>query len=185
MALQKDRTRLNVKGGGLLKIRQLTSGGAETTMLDVGYLDETTFTIEGDFTVSQSEDGQVVEALTSGEVVKIKSVLKQSTKDEIDVIATAEGKYFHAYYYCVLGNGNYQEIYIALCKINPNLSLEYKRGTERKVPIEIVALTPKGTVTVTPSAFNTTPPAVFVMTEAGSAYGQVTTATGTIYSAAV
>jgi hypothetical protein len=157
MALGKDRKRINVKGGGLLKLRELDPS-ATAAFSEAGWLGGTTVSDKHDMVTSKDEQGLVIDHASSGEDVTLKSILKQTTIDEINLLKNADGKYYEAYYYVKLKNGNVQELNIPLCKITPGFELDHKPG-ERNIEIAITALAIKAATTVTraPVAYNIDP----------------------------
>jgi hypothetical protein len=183
MALQKDRERFAVKGGGIAKVKEVASGGTFTTMDFIGYAEETDIMIDQDMVEFKDERGFLINLVSSGETWKVTIQLLQVGIDEINLLKTAANKYFHFYYQAQLRNGNYQEVYIPFCKIMPKVPLNFKPG-KRSIPVEIVALMPKGAVNVTPSDYNVPADAYGVIIENAAAKGEVTTSTGTIYTAA-
>jgi hypothetical protein len=186
MALAKDRTGFSVKGGGIFKIKEVASGGAFTTMDFLGWLKETAFDIDGDVVQFRDEAGRVINQLRSTETWKFTIITPQVGIDVIDLLRTANGKFFHVYYQGpLMPNGKYQEIYIPLAAVTSKVPLKFSPG-ERTIQVEVTALMPKGVVTVTPAGFNVAADTYGVITEtATTPLGEVTTATGTIYTAAV
>lgn len=185
LALARDRTRINVKGGGLLKTEVIASGGSAVTMLDLGYLDESGLTIERNMTEFRDDKGNVINVISGGEDWKFDIVLQQSSIDEINLVKNSADEFRHFYYQNKLANGRFQEIYIPLAKIINALELKFKAPDKRLIKVTIQALMPKGAVTVTPAAFNVPADAYGVIIESATAQGEITTATGTIYTAAV
>lgn len=184
-ALGKNRDSMNVKGGGLLKSAVIASGGILATMDDLGYLAGTDLVIDAKEVEFDDERGFKINVLSGGEEWRIKSTLMQTSIDEYNLIKNGINEYRHFYYQVKLANGRYQEIYIPLGKIVSNVSLSFKPGEKRNLPIEIIALMPKGAVSVTPSGLNVAADSYGTVLEGASAVGQVTTSSGTIYSAAV
>lgn len=184
MALAKDRTRFSVKGFISIKVKQITSGGADTTMDFLGYSENTDFMVDHEMVDFRDEEGKLRHRLSSAETWRKTINLLQVGIDEINLLKSANGKFFHLYAIAQLINGNYQEIYMPLVTINPKIDLKFAPG-KRTLPVEVTALMPKGAVNVTPSAFNVPADAYGVIIENASAQGEITTATGTIYSAAV
>lgn len=186
MALGKSRDRFSNKGGGLVKLAELTSGGALVVMDDAGYVDESGLNIDPKMVQWDDERGFVIQALDAGEEWRFKAKLMQSSIDEINLIKNSRNKYYHMYYKsAALPNGNIQEIYLPLVKIVSVLDLPFKRGEKRLIEVEFLALMPKGAVTVVPAGFNVAADLYGVIVENAAALGQVTTLTGTIYTAAV
>lgn len=188
MALGKDRNRINVKGVEDFRLYELTSGGSATTMLSVGEVESVEITDESSMVESANSQGQQVNTQRGSQKVRLKVVLKQSSKEEIDLVRNAEGKYYHCYARAKLSNPTvyYQEWYFPLCKIKPAITLEFKSETERTITLEITVLMPKGAVNVTPSALNVSSGNYYSFAEtATTAVGEVTTANGTVYSSTV
>ncbi len=189
MALGKSRVRMNAKAKGLLvKLEELTSGGALTTMQDLGYAEQVQIGDEHTMVDIQDATGDMINSLKGSRKCSIDITLLQSGKDELDLVANADGKFYHLYVQVQEDNPTvtFQEWYFPLVKIQPGYQQNFQAGNKRTVPIKIVALMPKGAVSVTPSGFNTAANVLFTMAEtATTALGQVTTANGTIYTAAV
>lgn len=189
MALGKSRTRINSKGKGvLLKLAEIASGGALTSMDDVGYLTDCSIVVEDAMVDSVDAGGQMINSQSGSEKVTIKGTLKQTSADEINLVNNAGNKFHHAYLQVQLDSPTvtYQEWYAPVCKIKPGVTLEFKSATERTIALEIVLLMPKGAVSVTPAGLNVAAGSYYTFAEtATTPLGQVTTSTGTIYTAAV
>lgn len=185
MANIKSRDRFNVKGGGLLKSAVIASGGALVTMDDLGYLDESGIMIDPGMVQWDDERGFVINSIPGVETWKFTANLMQSSIDEINLVKNGWNWYRHFYYYVKLANGLFQEMYIPLAKIINSLDLKYKAPDKRLVKVEILALMPKGVVTVVPAELSVPADAYGIIIENAAAKGEVTTATGTIYTAAV
>jgi hypothetical protein len=185
MSLIKDRARFNNRGGGLLKSKVIASGGAFTSLDDLGYLDESGLGIDPKIVQWDDERGFVINALPGGEEWRLTTTLMQSGADEIALARSSPSEYRHWYYQAKLANGSYQEIYIPLGKIVSKLDLGFKKD-KRLIKLEILALMPKGIVTVTPAGLSVPADAYGVIVETAVApLGEVTTPSGTIYTAAV
>jgi len=183
MALGRDRQRVNVKGGGLWKTEILESGGVLVTMVDLGYMDQTNWTLDRMMQKIVDEAGNTIHAISGGEDWTFTLILKQTSIDEINF---ARGDEFRHFYYQVkLSNGRYQEVYIPLGKVTSIVELEFKAPNERKLSVTIQALMPKGAVAVTPSGLDVPADAYGVIVENTAPVGSVTTANGDIYTAAV
>ena len=177
MAVSRDRTRQNAKGGGLLQLRQI-SPNASNTFLDVGYLGGTDLDDKHETIDAKDETGIYVDLLDGGQVAQIKSVLMQSSIDEINLVKTASGLYFELYYKVNLNNGRIQEINAAICKITPGVTLAYKGQTQRTIAITITLLSPKAAFVRNPvsyniaaDAFGVLPPYVIIENAAGAGIG--------------
>jgi hypothetical protein len=187
MSIARNRDRFAVKGGGLLKTAVIASGGALTSMDDMGYLQETDLVIDRKMLEYTHEDGTIVNVISGGEDWRLKPVLYQVGIDEINLIVAQGSSYRHFYYKAYMpGIDKFQELYIPLARIISPLNFKFKAGERRNIPLEIVALMPTGAVSVTPAGLNVPAGAYGVIVEtATTALGEVTTATGTIYTAAV
>jgi hypothetical protein len=185
MALVKNRTRINVKGGGLLKLREL-SPTASDTFLDAGYLGGTDLDDAHDMVESKDERGFVIDYKSGGEAPVLKSVLKQSGIDEINLLKNAVGKYYEAYYYVKLQNGNIQEINIPLCKIKPGPSLKMAAATERTLDLEIhmLAIPGESAIVRAPTDYNIDPAVnrYYVLLESATAKGVTTDTAATMWT---
>ncbi len=189
MALGKSRVRINAKGRGiLLKVYELASGGAATTMSDIGYVESVELVDEPAMQEAVDAAGDMANAVEGSRKVTVKAVLQQSSADEIALVNTAADKFFHLYLQVKADNPTvtYQEAYLPLVKITSALTLNYSANNVRKIEVTFTALMPKGAVSVAPSGLNVAAGLYYVIVDtATTALGQVTTATGTIYTAAV
>ncbi len=183
MAQLRDRTRINVKGGSLWKTEVIASGGSATTMLDLGYLHQTSWKIDRFMQKITDEVGNTVHVISGGEDWEFTFQLKQTSIDEINF--AKDDSFRHFYYKVKLSNGRFQEVYIPLAKVSSVVELAFQAPNERLLSVTITAIMPKGAVTVTPSGLNVPADAYGVIVENAAALGEVTTSTGTIYTAAV
>lgn len=185
LALQKDRNRFSNKGGGLLKLKEIASGGSFTSMDDIGYLGESGLNIDPKMLEIVDERGFMINSITSGEEWRFKTTILQVSIDEINLLKQAQNKYYHLYYKsAALPNGNIQEIYIPLVKIVNVLELSFKND-KRNIQVEFLALMPKAALTVTPSGLSVAADSYGTILEGSSAVGEVTTSSGTIYTTIV
>jgi len=189
MALGKSRLTISARGRGItLKAYELTSGGAATTMTDLGYCSSVEFVDDPGTVEHVDAAGDMVQTNEGQRKVTLKAILKQSSYDEINLITGASGKFYHVYLHIKADNptATLQEIYIPLAKITSALTLNYASATERTIECTFTALMPKGAVSVTPAGLNVAAGLYYVLVDtATTALGQVTTATGTLYTAAV
>ena len=158
MALAKSRLKTNVRGGGLLKIRELNPSPSDT-WLDVGYLGGTDLDDAHDMIVSKDERGLVIDFLSGGEEPVLKSVLKQSGIDEITLVKLCAGKYYEGYYKAVTAEGKIQELEIPICKIKPGPVLKFAGATERTIDLELhmLAVASDSSITRAPTDYNMDP----------------------------
>jgi hypothetical protein len=188
MALGRNRTRINIKGGGLFKIEQIASGGALTSMRDVGFIKSVDFEDAHNMVESVSADGKFLNIQSGGNKPTMTVVLLQTTADEIGLLANLQNLLWHCYYQVLLDGPvvTYQEIYAPCCRITQGLTLKYASATERTLELKVSILWPKATVTVTPAGLSVPFGSSYTVVEtATTPLGEVTTATGTIYTAAV
>jgi len=176
LALSRDRTRINVKGGGLAKIREI-SGTQSDTFSDLGYLGGSDVNDEHNFMEIIDETGSLIDALSGGQKAYIKTTLKQSSIDEINLLKNAVGKYYDFYYYAKLNNGRFQELSAIPCKIKPGAVLSFKSATERTIEITIYFLNPKAAATRAPIGYNVVADQPYVLIEGAAATGVPTEAT--------
>ena len=189
MALGKSRVRINAKAKGLLfKIEELVSGGSTTTMSDAGYVESARIGDDHQMVDITDASGDFINDLVGKRTCRLEVVLLQTAKDELDLIANAAGKFFHAYLQVQLDNPTvyFQEWYFPLVKIKPGYNLPFQAGEKRTVTLMLSVLKAKGAVDITPNGLDVAADALFSMAEtATTALGQVTTANGTVYTAAV
>ncbi len=189
MALGKSRVKTNAKAKAILfKIEELVSGGSTQTMSDAGYVESVRIGDEHEMVEITDAAGDFINELVGKRTCRLEVALLQSGKDELDLPALAADKFYHAYLQVQLDNPTvtYQEWYFPLVKIKPGYDLPFRAGEKRLVTLNIAVLMPKGAVDVTPNGFDVAAGTLFVMAEtATTALGQVTTANGTVYTAAV
>lgn len=167
MALQKDRSRINVKGGGDLRLRELKPTASDT-FLKIGNIKGTDFIDEHTMVESIDDAGNYIDTNSGARKFTIKTVLMQSSADEINLMRNAVGKYYELYYKVRLQNGNYQEFSIAVGKIKPGMVLAMKSATERDIELEIYGLAPNADLARTPTAYNVTENEPYVFVEGAS-----------------
>lgn len=178
LALARDRTRISVKGGGLAKIREISPSQVDA-FLDLGYLSGSDINDEHNVLEIIDEAGNLIDALSGGQKSYIKTMLKQSSADEINLLKNAAGKYYDFYYYAKLNNGRFQELTAIPCKIKPGPVLSFKSATERTIEVTIYFLAPKAAATRAPIGYNVTADVPYVLIEGAAATGVPTEATST------
>ncbi len=178
MALQKARTRINVKGGGLLKLREISPSQVDA-FVDAGYLGGSGLNDEHSMIEIVDEVGNLIDALSGSRIAKFTTTLKQSTLDEINLIKNANGKYYDMYYYVKLANTYIQELTAIPVKIKPGPVLSYKSATERTIEVTVYMLAPKATATRAPVVYNVTADEPYVLIENAAAQNAPTEATST------
>jgi hypothetical protein len=169
MALARNRTRINVKGGGKLYIREI-SPTASNTYLDLGYLQSTEFMNDNAMVGEVDEAGVLPDMNQGSQKATLKAVLKQSSIDEINLLNNAAGKYYELYYKNAnLANGYVQELSIPIAKLKVGTTLKGASATERQLELEVYALAPKAAYTRGVTAFNVTENVPFILTENATA----------------
>jgi hypothetical protein len=169
MAVARARSRVNVKGGGKLYLREL-SPAASNTLLDLGYIKSTDLMNEHSMVQSDDEAGNVIDSKSGAQKVTLKTVLQQSSIDEINLLNNAVGKYYELYYKNAnLANGLVQEVSIPLGKIKPGVILKMASATERTIDLEITCLAPAASYTRTVTLFNVTENVPFIIAETATA----------------
>lgn len=168
MANQFDRRRVNVKGGGYLQIREIDPTPA-TPFSTIGFISDGELIDEYTMVEAIDDSGNYIDHKAGGRKVTFKATLMQSSKDEIDLMRLAEGKYHEVYYKVTLNNGQIQEYVFPVCRLKPGAEMKFAAGTMRTIPLEIYALAPATALTRTPTAYNTVQWQPYVMTEGGAA----------------
>jgi len=179
---QYDRRRLNVKGGGLLQLRQIdpTPG----SFLTVGFIADSKFADDPNMVEEVDEAGRFIDVVSAGSKPKFTSNLMQSSSDEINLVRLAGTLYYELYYYVALANGRFQELNAPICRVVPKLDLSFKAGEKRVVPIEISFLAAALALTRTPTAYNVAQWGSYVLIEGAAASGAPSDA-GTVPQAAI
>lgn len=173
MALGKSRLKIAVKGGGTLQIRELYPTPTNSYS-DLGYVENDIVLEESDVIDSVDETGLVIQSQSGNKKLTWKSTLLQTGIDEINLLRNADGKYYDLYYSVLLPNGNTQEFRVWLCKLKPNLNLEFSSGATRKIEVEFTALAPKANFTATPTDYNVVAGKYYVVIENATAKGAPT-----------
>ena len=169
MSLQKDRRRINVKGGGILQVREIDPGSG--TFADIGFIKDSSFIDEYGMVESVDDKGDYIDTKPGSHKASWKTTLMQTSKEEIDLMTGAVGKYYELYYKAPLNNSQIQEVVAPVCRIKPGATLEFKAGTERNIAIEVSFLAPATALTRTPTAYNTVAWQPYIMTEGSVANG--------------
>lgn len=182
MALGRDRKRINVKGGGLLKIRELDPTATDT-FSDLGYLTSVQLLDEHTMVDEIPDSGEFIDSWTGAQHAQLIAVLDQTSIDEINLRKLSANKYYDVYYYCPTSQGYYQEISAPICKINPGADLTFQSATKRQITLTIHCLSPQGAFTRTPTAFNVVKGVPYVITENSTAYNAPTDTAATLWNA--
>jgi hypothetical protein len=183
MSLGKNRTRVNVKGGGTLKLREMSPTQTDA-FSEAGYLGGTDLNDEHSMLEIIDETGNLIDAQSGARKCILTTTLKQSGIDEINLLKNAVGKYYDAYYVVKGSNGTFQELSMGVCKLKPGAVLKYASATERTIALTIYMLAPKAAATRAPTAFNVVADEPYVLIENAAAVGAPTEAT-TVFAALI
>jgi len=154
MSLQKARTRINVKGGDVFKMRQISPTPSDT-FVDYGYLTSLEFGDVRDMVESPDAAGNLINANAAGRTVSFTLTLMQTSKEEIDAVAALADKYFDCIYHVQLAvAATYQHLSMVCVKFNPSIQLVFQAGTRREIKLTGYALCPKAAYTRTPTTYN-------------------------------
>jgi len=154
MALGKNRRRINVKAGGTLLLRELSPTPTDA-FSDAGYIESLVVNDEATMIDIPDAEGNMIEYLSGQRRVGLEITLSQSSKDEIDVIKDADGKYYDLFYAVPLVNlSETQQWSFCLVKFKPGPNLNFAGATKRTIKLEAVAVVPKAAFTRTPATFN-------------------------------
>jgi len=167
MALARDRKRINVKGGGKIQLRELDPSPSNT-YLDLGYLVSNTLTDEHTMVESVDESGQLVNSQTGARKVTWKTVIKQTTADEINLLKNAGTKLYEVYYNVTMSNTYVQMLCLLPVRIKPSVVLDFASATERTLEVEFHCLVPKAAYTRGVTTFNVVANEPYVLVDASS-----------------
>jgi len=181
MALAKARGSLVVKGGGSLQIREI-SPSASDAFLSVGYVKATNFNNEHAMVESITDEGLVVQYLSSGEKFMMTVTLMQTAIDELNLLKDAgDDTVYEGYYHVALPSGQDQEINIPLMKFRRGFNISRQSG-EQTVEAMVQALSVKAAMTRNPTAYNIAAGAYFVLIENATAQGAPVDTASSVYS---
>jgi hypothetical protein len=139
MALGLDRTRLFVKGLSNFEIRE-TSPSAAAAFSSAGALGETTLTDDYRMVEVFDSAGDYIDTLPGGRSVTGSTNFLQSTKDELDIARTADGKEHAVRFHGLCDTGFWQYYSFPQCRILPALNLAFQSETLRVIPASWAAL---------------------------------------------
>jgi len=167
MALARSLNRINVKGGGKIQIREL-SPTASNTYQDLGYLTSSTLSDEHTMVDSVDEIGALVNSQSGARKVTWKTVLKQTSADEIDLLRNSTGKLYEVYYVVTESNTYKKMICLLPVRIKSSVVLNFASATERTIEVEMMCLAPKAAYTRGVTAFNIIANDPYVLVEAAT-----------------
>lgn len=175
MALQKDRGRLVVKGGGTFSIRELYPTATDS-FSDLGYVKSTTLTDEHSLIEHVDERGLLVNYQSAAEKFMVTLSMMQSGVDLLQLLQNAGNKRYEGFYAVRLpDDGNWQEVSIPLMRIRPGYPGGIQRASgEQLLEVSCVALAVKQALTRTPTGFNISADKTYVIAENASALGAPT-----------
>jgi hypothetical protein len=162
MALGKDRSRINVRGGGTLLMRELKPTATDG-FSDMGVVESIVLSDESGMIDIPDAEGNALEYLQGSRRVGIEITLAQTSKDEVDFVTNCGGKYYDVFYAVPMEDLTTQSISFCLVKFKPGNQLTFAGSTKRTCKLTGVALAPKAAFTRTPTAFNIVKNAPFVV----------------------
>jgi len=183
--MSKLRSKIGIKGGGILYIRELVNGSSSTTWTDLGYIKQTPISQEAAMLESTDETGAMITINVGNKSAKLTPTLMQAEKANIDIIRNAEGKYYEFYYIAPLGGGAFWQEWNGFGVIVPKFALTHAANTERGLPLELIVLKPKASYVRTPTDYNNTTGDYFVLIENATAKGAPTDTVDAAYDAMV
>jgi len=178
MALGKARTSFNVRGGGLLKTRELIPTPSDP-WVELGYIQNTQFADEHVMVEAQDERGLMIDWIDGGQGVVISGNLMQSAIDEVNFFKGLSLKYHDLYYYVPLANGQFMEV-VAIGRFKPGFTLAFAAATLRALPFEFHCLPAKIALTRAPTTFNFAINDMYVVTQNAAAQNAPTDTAATI-----
>jgi len=139
MSLQKNRTRIWVRGLGNLEVRQIEPSPVDPAFLSVGYIQSTTISDEFEMEDITPETGRVIDYLPKQRVVGGVSQLMQTSINEINLLTSADDVnkiYAVRYYGPVEGDpsGIWQYFLFNQCRLKPGLNPLAFGPTQRSLP---------------------------------------------------
>jgi hypothetical protein len=131
---RRQRTRIFVRGGGILRLREREPSNA-SLYSNAGYLSSTKFNDEHSIVELIDERGDFIDAKSAAQKFTSESVLKQSGIDEIEFINLAANKLFAMQYYGLMGGNLFQYFCSQLVRVKPSAVMEFKSATERTLSL--------------------------------------------------
>lgn len=182
MALGKDRSRINVRGGGDILIRELKPTPVDA-FTNLGIVEK--FEIIPDLGMMEIPDaeGNLLDWLSGLKKFGVNITLAQSSKEEIDFVNNAGGKYFDVLYNVPMEDTTTQQFSICLLKIAPGTPLTFAGSTKRPVVLSGMALAPSAAYTRTPTAFNIVKNVPIVIYQNATPAATPTDVAATLYAA--
>lgn len=135
MGLGKDRTKIASTGLGTVQVAELEPTPGE--FADVGYIKNTTVTIDPTMVELVPETGEMVDWLVQRDMVTGTAQLMQSNTDEVGLIKGAASKVYALRYFGTTqpNNGGFFQYHLfPFCKLNPGVALAFTTG-ERLLPL--------------------------------------------------
>jgi hypothetical protein len=142
----------------------------------VGFIKDDSWIDEHTLVESQDSKGDAIDAKSGAQKSVWKSVLMQTSKDEIDLMKDAKDRYYEMYYKTVNNDATIQELVAPVCRIKPGVEIAFAAATERNIALEIHMLAPATALTRTPAAYNTVQWVPYAFTEGAAANGVPTDA---------
>jgi hypothetical protein len=138
MALGMNRRRIFVKGLGALQVAELDPT-PDASFRSCGFLRDLTLNDAAQQTEIIADTGHLVDMPTQSRKVTAVANLLQSSKEEFDLVRTADGKLHAVRYFGFAGGKTFQWWCFPRVRIAPSLNVEFKPG-ERIIPMGFAAL---------------------------------------------
>ena len=153
MALGKDRSRINIRGGSTLLIRELKPTATDA-FSDLGVVEKIVLTPDMGMIDIPDAEGNMLDYLAGQKRWGIEITMAQSSKDELDFILNCGGKYYDVFYQVTMEDTTTQTWSLCLCKFQPGTPLTFAGSTKRSPMLTGVALAPKAAFTRNPTSLN-------------------------------
>ena len=183
MALQKDPTRFNVRGGPELFFRQLISGGAGTAFTSLGYIKNLQLLLTPEMLDGVAADGNVFTSIRVSTKGEMKATLQQTDAETFNFLMGTDGKFYEFFYPVLMENGDTQEINF-FARIAEGIDASFQPG-ERTLPLNAIIIKPKAAYTRAPTDYNNSTAKYIVMIQNAVAKGVPTDTVGTVYTAVI
>jgi hypothetical protein len=133
-----NRRRIFVKGLGALQVAELDPT-PDASFRSCGFLRDLTLNDAAQQTEIIADTGHLVDMPTQSRKVTAVANLLQSSKEEFDLVRTADGKLHAVRYFGFAGGQTFQWWCFPRVRIAPSLNVEFKPG-ERIIPMGFAAL---------------------------------------------
>ena len=183
MALQKDPTRFNVRGGPELWVRQLVSGSTSTTWTSLGYIKSLQLLLTPEMIDGVAADGNIFTSVRVSTKGEMRAVLQQTDAETFNWLMATDGKYWEFFYPVLMENGDTQEINF-FARVAEGIDASFQPG-ERTLPLNATIIKPKAAYTRAPADYDNSTAKYIVMIQNAVAKGKPTDQVGTVYTAVI